>query len=71
MTIGEIGLAGKQGGPKRQYADRLYNPTPEQIHNRCMEKLEEHDAQEKAKAKAKGKAKGKNKGDTPVTDAKA
>ena len=39
-TVGELRNA--QPGPKKRYEDRLENPTPEQVHQHCIEILDQH-----------------------------
>ena len=58
MTIGEINLAGKKGGPKKQYEDRLYNPTAKVVYDH-MEIICKHYADEEKKKRERVESKKK------------
>ena len=63
MTIGEINLAGKKGGPKKQYEDRLYNPTAKVVYDHNMEIICKHYADEEKKKRERMESKKKKKKD--------
>lgn len=52
-TVGELRNA--QPGPKKRYEDRLVNPTPEQVHQRCIDILEQHKKDGKSRKQAEKK----------------
>ena len=54
-TLGEMRAA--EPGPKRRYDDKLYNPTPKEVHQRCEEIIKQHKKSEKERKQAGKKQK--------------
>lgn len=52
MTVGEV-LAAKPGDPPVQYKERLYQPTPAEVHKRCSELLKESNSGRKKSEESK------------------
>ena len=54
MTVGKV-LAAKPGDPPIKYDERMYQPTPKQLHERCSELLNDQKAKKQQAAKSQEK----------------